>query len=62
MADDCGGGTAATVHHEVLHALGGIEKIYFTSDLSVNRNFQSNDEILPKALLMSTIDPIVILI
>ena len=22
MAEDCGGGTAATVHHEVLHALG----------------------------------------
>ena len=22
MASDCGGGTAATVHHEVLHALG----------------------------------------
>ena len=28
MADDCGGGTAATVHHEILHALGGIEKYF----------------------------------
>ena len=24
MADDCGGGTAATVHHEILHALARI--------------------------------------
>lgn len=56
MADDCGGGTAATVHHEVLHALGGV-CIQLLSKIS-----RKHIKILFKALLMNTIDPTVILI